>query len=213
MGRTSLLMVIIFNVIFMLMGFNLSQHVSDAYNKYIAYYNIEQAQYVSQSATNIGLNGMYITNLQKAGAVWIPSSGSITFPATFANGGGQFSLTLDSTAVFKTSDTMRLTVASSYGSINGYTISSKTIVDFARSSFTQYAMYTVTENGIYWITGDTCKGALHCQDTLCVSGNPYFKGAVTVGWGVYKLNGSSDHPTFNGGLHTGVNQPMPASWY
>jgi hypothetical protein len=196
-------MVIGFNIIFMTMGFRLSQYASDAYEKYSRYFQIEQAQYVAQSATNIALSGIYIAQLLNPGSKWSAPSGTVTLANTFANGGASFTVVVDSTISIK-HDTIQVRVSATYAGIVA-----STVVDFARSSFTQYAMYNVNENGIYWITGDTCWGALHTQDFLYVSGNPYFKGEVTTGKGLSKKNGSSDHPTFAGGYHTGVNQPLP----
>jgi hypothetical protein len=196
-------MVIGFNIIFMTMGFRLSQYASDAYEKYCRYYQIEQTQYVAQSATNIALSGIYIAQLLNPGSKWAAPTGTVTLPNTFANGGASFTVAVDSTISIK-HDTVQVSINATYAGIKA-----TTVVDFARSSFTQYAMYNVNENGIYWITGDTCEGALHTQDFLYVSGNPYFKGEVTTGKGLSKLNGSADHPTFAGGYHTGVNQPLP----
>jgi hypothetical protein len=203
MGRNSLMMVIGFNVIMMLMGFHLSQYSSDAYMKYSNYYAVEQAQYAAQSATNIALSGLFVTNMLNPGARWIAPSGTVTFDKAYANGNGSFTIVVDSTFSVK-KDTIQVRVAAKYGGVNA-----TTVVDFARASFTTFAMFNVNENGIYWITGDTCRGPLHTQDYLYVSGNPYFKGAVTTGKGIKKLN-SSDAPTFAGGYHSPVNQPMPA---
>ena len=198
MGRTSLMMVIGFNVIFMTMGFNLSRYATDAYIKYSSYYQIEQAQYIAQSATNIALSNLYTTNLANPGTVWSAPTGTITL----ANG-GTFTIVIDST-LLGGKDTIQVRMNATYAGIQA-----QTIVDYARASFTDYAMYNVNENGIYWITGDTCWGDLHTQDYLYVSGNPYFKGRVTTGKGLSKKNGAADHPVFDGGYRSGVNQPLP----
>ena len=203
MGRTSLLMVICFNIVFMTMGFNLSQHASDMYAKYTSYYLTEQAQLAAESAANIAIGGIYTTTLATPGKIWAsPTTFPITLPLTFANGGASITdIHIDSTK-FATKDTMKMIINASYNGINAVDT-----IDFARVSFSIYAMYDVTENGVYWTTGDTCKGRLHTQDYLYTTGKPYFKGPVTTGKGLQKQSGST--PTFAGGYESPVNQPMP----
>ncbi|MGD1044742.1 MAG: hypothetical protein ABR936_05365 [Bacteroidota bacterium] len=181
----------------------MSRRASDAYIKYNSYYEIEQAQLVAESVTNIAISGIYTTTLAYPGKIWSSPTGTVTFPQTFANGQGSFTVYIDSSK-FATKDTMQMIVDASYAGIDA-----QTTVDFDRVSFSVYAMYNVNENGVYWTTGDTCKGRLHTQDYLYVTGNPYFKGPVTTGKGLKKQNGSSDHPTFAGGYQSPVNEPMP----
>ena len=81
MGRTSLMMVICFNIVFMTMGFNLSQHASDMYAKYTSYYLTEQAQLAAESAANIAIGGIYTTTLATPGKIWAsPTTFPISLP-------------------------------------------------------------------------------------------------------------------------------------
>ena len=76
MGRTSILMVLTFNVLFMVVGFRISSLASSAYNKYLTYYSVEQASLAAESGANIAISNAYF-----ARATAFPS-------ASFSSGSG-----------------------------------------------------------------------------------------------------------------------------
>jgi hypothetical protein len=188
MGRTALMMVIVFNLIFMAMGFRVSAITTSAYSKYIAYDCIEQASLVAESAANIGISNVFF-------------SPATAIPGTAFSGGtgmgGTFQIT-------KTQ--------SMQGGINGFDLniiardSSVTVFTYVRvqgNSFSQFVMFTTTEGGIYWTTGDTCRGNYHTQDNINCSGSPDFQGLVTC-FG-RSIGGT---PNFERGYVPGVDIPL-----
>jgi len=182
-------MVMGFNVIFMVMGFNLSTITTMAYDKYTKYYEMEQAVYCVGSGINIAVGAFY----KDTG--WIPSTSDYTFM-----GGSTFHI--DKT--WPGPDSITLMARGYYA-----TLAETSIVGLKRGKFSEYAIYSVNENGIYWITGDTCRGPLHTEDQLNVSGNPVFLGKVTTKLGLYK-NPSSSKPQF-AGYKSGISQALPSS--
>jgi hypothetical protein len=185
MGTKSLIMVMVFNFVFMTMGYNLSRMSTSAYRKYISYYDIEQAQCVTASAANIAVSKVY-------------TDGTTDSHETDFTG-GHFSIT--QTAFEDT--LIKLVVDAEYQGIAG-----RSEVYLARPSFSTYAMFSIRENGIYWITGDTCRGPLHTEDYLYISGEPVFEGYVTTYKGK-KLLGTCN-PHFIGGYEQGFSQGMPS---
>jgi hypothetical protein len=181
MGRTAMLLVIAFNVTFMVMGFRMSAISSKAYEKYIAYQVIEQANLTMESAANIAISQAFV------------SSSTPNPSQVISFMGGTYTASRTNTAPFL--DQLLIT-----GTFNG--VQSTTAIMIQSSSFSQFAFYSQTEmingNPIYWITGDICRGPLHTQDFLHVSGNPVFQGMVTTKNGVQKMD-PSDNPAFNGG--------------
>jgi hypothetical protein len=188
MGRTSILLVIAFNITFLMMGSRLSSISSSAYDKYLSYIDIEQAAFATESFANIA-----ISQARMDTAAVVDPTQQISFKngiytiAKNAFGTNQFRLTITGESATGVKDTTWITVG--------------------MASFSVYAMYSQSEeiNGtpIYWITGDTCRGPLHTQDFLYVSGRPVFTGMVTTVKGVKKKN-SSDDPQFPGGYKEGA---------
>ena len=74
----------------------------------------------------------------------------------------------------------------------------------------KYFWFTNNEAGVYWTTGDTVWGPVHCNHILKTNGYPVFYGKVTA------LSGISPNPekpgskaSFYGGWEVGVDQGVP----
>jgi hypothetical protein len=206
MGRTSLLLIIAFNVTFMLMGFRMSNATSKAYEKYCSYADIEQAQCAVESCANIAISAALldtptvVVTTRCSNEVLFGKDGSTftvkqypTYDAMMVQKGE--SLTVTGTYKLKSiSPTLedpdpKLTYA--------------TVVEVTGNSFSQYVFYSVSENGVNWGKGDTCRGKLHTQDKLQCMGTagppktgPDFKGFVTTKLGVQVNSGQ---PNFEQG--------------
>ena len=192
MGRTSLMMVMGFNLIFMFMGFNLSKITTKAYDNYLNYYEMEQARYIASSAANIAVGSI----CKDTG--WTPSNTS------FDMNGGTFSFQKKRSIVGIQQQVKVICL----GEFKGYRDS--TVITLTLGRFSEFAFYSQIENNLYWITGDTCWGPLHSQQRLNVSGSPVFMSKVTTKNGINK--GNNDNPVFNGGYTTGVNISLPADF-
>jgi hypothetical protein len=196
MGRTSILLVIGFNIVFMFMGFRVSTTVSRTYEKYITYADIEQGGLAMESGANIALSNECMNLINTIPAVDVPFQS------------GSFRITRVVAPSAQGLPGANLIITGTYADAN-FT----TTVRVQDGSFSQYAMYSesekIGEDPIYWTTGDTCRGPLHTQDYLYYAGTPVFKGFVTTLKGTKKKSGSSGTPKFDGGYKSPVSVKIP----
>ena len=203
MGRTSLLMVMGYSVALILMGFNLSQVSTRAYENSIEYHNRSASHSLVASIANMGCQAIYTT----------PNS----FPrwTNVSLGGGIVNLKTDTIAGYAPAGVpkptnVQLTAWSTY---QGFIDS--VIIVWGASSFGRFAYYSGSEGPsggkINWATSDTVFGPFHTQDKMTVNGSPVFRGKVTNNLGLVK-NPTSSTPQFLGGYQTGINIPMPTDF-
>jgi hypothetical protein len=193
MGRMSLLMVMGFNMIFAAMGFDISRVSSTAYENYIWYYENTTRHNVAASAANIAASAFHVSSGNLTGSTFSN--------VTFFNGKISASITNISYKNRK-----RLVAVGEYMGDRD-----SIIVVLQPSSFSKFGFYTMSENGVYWITGDTCFGPFHTQGTLNISGTspgPVFKAKATSKNGIYK-NPTNSTAQFQGGYQSGVNVNLP----
>lgn len=199
MGKSSILMVMGFNVIFALMGFSLSRVSSEALRNYAIYYTNSQVHNIASSAANVAANQIFFT------PNWRDGYSNIPF------GGGTYSVQVRDLPNRRIQVTARATMAGPSAGSSSYEDKTSTIVIVMQpSSFSKFAYYSNIEGSIYWISGDTVWGPMHTQDKLRVSGDPVFMGKVTAKKGLYK-NPSSSSPEFHGGFDSGVSIGLPAN--
>jgi hypothetical protein len=202
-GRAVLLVVMGFSLAFLVIGNNFNRMSLSAMDNMTYYASRQTSHNIVLTGSNIACNKFYLNPNWTGGYTNIPCQGG-TFTVTVKN--------IDTAKLIKS-----VTTVSTYsGYYTGYSaiVYHDTItVTFQPSRFSRYAYYSVSEgtSTIYWVTGDTVKGPMHTQDNLDINGNPYFYGFVSIGGVVNKANGSSDHPTFAGGLQTGSNIPINAA--
>jgi hypothetical protein len=192
MGRTSLLMVLGFNIIFAIVGYTISNVASWAYQNYVDYYNRSVAREIAGSAANMGATNITITPNWRVG-----------YPKTNFNGGTFYDSCISTAA---DSGRVRLCVVATYDGIS-YTDT----VLLGLTKFSKFAYFSNVEGGINWATGDTVWGPFHSQDQLTVNGSPVFEGRTTSLLG-YVKSPSSSTPQFLGGYESGVNIPLPANF-
>jgi hypothetical protein len=212
MGRTSLMMIIVFNMTFMMMGFRLSTATSAAYEKYCSYADIEQAGLILESAANIAISNALLS----------PSPTTVNDTTLCLDEQlGKAKFTIHRILVFNmygNRDGDSLVVTGSYpltGKISiltgkPYEITCTTKVKVRGNSFSQYVFYSESEvigsTKIYWTDGEVCRGRLHTQDNLYIDGDATFKGKVTTKGSVKISTGA--HPVFEKG-HTNADVSIP----
>jgi hypothetical protein len=187
---------------FMFMGYRLSTASSKAYEKYCSYADIEQAGLALESAANVAISNALLS----------ASPTKDTILCTNDNfGDGRFTIYrfLVSPGGFRDGDSLFIRGAypltNSFNLVTGNldSIICKTSVRVKGNAFAQYVFYTQVENSsIYWMTGEVCRGRLHTQDKLYISGNPDFKGRVTTKGGVSlktPTGSGKDNPNFEQG--------------
>ena len=173
MGKMSLIVVVGFNLIFMFMGFNLSGVASHSYSNYANYYNIEQAQFVAESAANIAIGSLYQNYGYRS-----TTNGTFTYTLTGLQG-ATYSIQAIRTNP-SGADIVTFYIMSQYSNMRD-----SNIVTCNIPQYSSFAMYSVSDvnagTNINWITGDTCNGKLHVDNTLYISGTPRLNAPVTVG--------------------------------
>jgi len=74
----------------------------------------------------------------------------------------------------------------------------------------RYFWFTNTENGVYWIGGDTVWGPIHSNGVLKTHDNPVFYGKVTAKTGINpKPTAPGSNAEFYGGYEIGVDVTLP----
>ncbi len=195
MGRTSLLMVMGFNIIFAAMGFTISNVADWAYKNYVGYYERSVARQIAGSAANIAASDLtFVPN-------WRVGSSNASTYTNIPMMGGRYTITttdLDSARV-------QVNVIASYDSVT-YTDT----LTLGLSNFSKFAYFSNIEGSINWTSSDTVWGPFHTQDNMNINGNPVFEGRTTSLLGYTKTSGSK--PQFLGGYQKGVNIPLPTSF-
>ena len=204
----SLIVVVGFNIIFGLMGFNLSGVASHSYSNYTKYYSVEQAQFLAESGLNVAIGSLY----QNSGWLYGDSTihnHTLYYDSAHTQTLGTYSIqakrTYPSGATYVT-----FNIVSSYSSM---TDSSTIVCNIP--SFSSFAMYTCNDGSSPWTGGDTCWGKLHSDSVLnlgelAIGSTPQaavFNGSVSVGVsidssGVTNYNNSNSpkvHPQFKQG--------------
>lgn len=190
MGRTSLIMVISFNLVFATIGFNLSKVAIDAYDNYVDYYNRTTAHQIASSAANMAATQITFNPNWRVG-----------YPTTNFAGG-----TYNASVTTIDSGKIQLVVNATYNNVPA-----ATVLVLGLTKFSKFAYYSKIEGAIYWITGDTVFGPFHTQQRINVSGSPVFVGKATSKNGIF-LNPSSSTPKFLGGYQSGVDINLPTDF-
>jgi len=74
----------------------------------------------------------------------------------------------------------------------------------------EWFYFTNNDMGIYWTTGDTVWGPMHCNRSIVTSGAPVFYEKVTARLGISPLPGASGNQArYYGGWEIGVNASIP----
>lgn len=190
MGRTSLIMVISFNLVFATIGFNLSKVAVDAYDNYVDYYNRTVAHHIATSAANMAATQITFNPNWRTGYPTTSFAGGTYTASVSTVDSGRIQLVVNATYNNKTATTVLL---------------------LGLTKFSKFAYYSKIEGAIYWITGDTVFGPFHTQQRISVSGSPVFIGKATSKNGIF-LSPSNSTPKFLGGYQSGVDINLPTDF-
>ncbi len=191
MGRTSLILVMGFNIIFATMGYNLSHVATNAYQNFIDYYDQSVSHTIAASAANIAASQICFSPNTRPAYSNIPfEGGTYSVSSVDVAGGTQ----------------IKVTATATYNSSNA-TI----ILLLGLTKFSKFAYYSQIEGGINWISGDTVWGPFHTQQKLTVNGHPVFYGKASAKNGISMAAGSNPefHPDFQSGVD--INLPVDLS--
>ncbi len=188
-GKAILFVVVGFGIIFALMGLKFGSVSTGSVQNFVQYYSSTKAHNIAVSGANLAANAIFLDS------TWTTGYNNLSFDGGTINVSVQI---LDPVRNIR-----QITSTASY---NGNSSVVKVVLQ--PSQFSKFGYYSVKENGIYFVTGDTIWGPLHTQDYLYVSGRPVFNGKVTTLKGIKKYN-RNDKPIFNGGYQQGVSLTIP----
>jgi hypothetical protein len=193
-GRTVLLLVTGFSVLFLVFGKNFESISTNSVSNYSTHYSNSVAHNIAVSGANLAVNQIFLNTTWTTGYSNVSMAGG----------------TMNATVVLTNPVTNALQVTAT-GTYSG--ITKTVVVNLQLSYFSKFAYCSNNEEGVYWATGDTVNGPFHTQDYLNVNGHPVFNpGSNYVGTykGVNDANGSSS-PIINGTLRVGDNLTIPST--
>jgi hypothetical protein len=177
-------------------GNNFGNLTTRSVQNYTNYYAKIMSLKLAETGANIAVNKIYIT------AQWVAGYSNMSYsPGTIK------------VIVTATSDSINKTVTST-GSYPGYdsTFTSTVTVQLRLSSFSKFGYYSVTENGIWWATGDTVNGPFHTQDYINSNGHPVFNPAPSyVSTKMGFNNASNSSPYIYGTYVIGEDFAIPST--
>jgi hypothetical protein len=188
MGRSALILVLGFSTALLVIGDHIASVSSQGVDNYTYYYNSATARAIAGSGINIASRAIF------ENPVWRDGFSNKPF------GGGVFSCQLQDLG----NNRVRMTSKATFQNVTRMVS-----CVLQPSSFSRYAYYSTTDMSGYWITGDTCWGPFHCNNTLNVAGTPVFMERATCLSGLNKFDGAT-HPVFKGGFDQGINVTLPS---
>lgn len=183
-GKASILIVLGFNLIFMMVGYNYSKMLERAIDNEVYYIDRNIAHNIAISGANMAANRLFLSKTWTTGFTNLAMFGG-TLNVTVATSG--LNKILTSVGVYKNeTSTVRIELRPSY--------------------YSKFGNFYQTISA-YPATGDTFNGPFHVNGTLTTYGTPVFNGKTTSKTGL-NLQGSPKDPKFYGGYESGIDIPL-----
>lgn len=192
-GKGTLIVIIGFSAIFAIAGQYWNRESVAAMDNFVQYHGQANVYGIASAGANIGCDSLF-QNINCA-----------SFPMTGSFAGGSYRVTLASANGSAGQRYATLTSVGTFEDVAGTYIDTVQVLLRMRQ-FSQYQFFSNSENGTYWITGDTVTGPVATNDYLYISGSPVFYGQASARLGLSQKPGSS--PQFLSGLQTGTSIPM-----
>ncbi len=196
-GKISLILVMLFSVIFALFGRNMLISSNLTVDNFSFYFSKTQANQIARSGVYIGL-----ANLNSIDPNWTSGNYDIsdgTAKVSFQSTGGVNGLKrIVSIGIYGTSD---------------YLVSDTVIATLRQLPFSSYGNYYnnfALANGskVWAATGDVFDGRFHANDFIRCYGNPRFTGEVTTSRKI-QIYDSKSHPIFDRGYKESTLAEIP----
>ncbi len=187
-GRASLYVILGFSLIFGIAGQYWNRESIRAVENFMTYYDSTMAHNIVMSAANIACDTTYFGG-------WSDSLSTTPMPSGYFSGGNSTidhkrgSYTISSKTVpWDGYKYLYVVVASKwyryYKPTWGFFATPDTMYDsikivFQPWSFSEFAYFSGTENGVDWANGDTVWGPFHTEGAMNITGNPVFHGRAT----------------------------------
>jgi hypothetical protein len=202
-GKAALIFILGFSF---LMGYtlmNLNTASTRAISNMTQYNVMNNSHNLALAGANVGLAKFY------RDTTW-GSSGVQSVTQTIASGGLMGSFTASARVVGANKLLRSISAVSNDGKTYRDTVDIM-LSTKDTNAFSLYAWLTNTENGVFWITGDSVWGRVHSNDNLTVSGSPVFLKKVTTAKGFIPPLGKS--AVIGGNTYTNkakfVDPPQP----
>ena len=193
-GKSAVLMVLGFSVIFLIIGYNFGNLSNRAVDNSAYYFEQSVAHQIAISGANMALNELFKDSTWSAGY------------SNLSLNQGKLNVTIKDSVLTK--------IISSTGT---YSVVDKTVsIILQPSSYAKFAWYVGNMSSKEFITGDTVWGPFHTQSLLNIGGDPVFMGKVTTLKGTSPnedgLKKAGYNPKFYGGYEAGVDIPLPVNY-
>ncbi|MCC6636175.1 MAG: hypothetical protein IT278_00445, partial [Ignavibacteriaceae bacterium] len=183
-GKASILMILGFNLIFMVAGYNYSRMTMGAIDNEVEYIDQNIAHNIAISGANMAANRIFLSKVWTTGYNNTPLFGG-TLTVVVVDAGLNKIVTSTGTYKSKT-HTVRIELKPSY--------------------YSKFGNFYETISA-YPATGDTFNGPFHVNGTLTTYGTPVFNGKATSKLNLSK-QGSPKDPKFYGGYESGIDIPL-----
>lgn len=183
-GKASILMILGFNLIFMVVGYNYSKMLERAVDNEVYYIDRNVAHNIAVSGANLAANRIFLSKTWTTGYSNTPLFGG-NFTVQVQTSG--LNKIITSTGVFRTT-------------------TSVVRVELRPSYYSKFGNFYQTLTA-YPATGDTFNGPFHVNSNLVTYGTPVFNGKATSKLGL-SLQGSPKDPKFYGGYESGIDIPL-----
>lgn len=205
-GRASLIVILGFSILFGVASQYWNRSSNRAIQNFVSYYDTTMAHNIAVSAANIACDSVYFGGWKDTLSTTHMPSGNFSGGASSASA-GSYTITA-ARQTWHGYNYLFVIAASQYQSSHGV-INDTVKILLQPKTFSQYAFYSVNENSINWVSGDTVWGPFHTEGEMYVGsgGQPVFWGRATAVGGT---NGQGT-PHFYGGYQAGnaVSVPMP----
>ena len=194
MGKTSLLLVLSFSLLYMLLGNNSSRMATQTVENMADYNARTNAHNIAVSGTNLACNQIFLDGS------WDDGYSDVSFD------NGTFDASVQVLDPWR--NIRKLTTVANYGGVN-----STIEVIFIPSSFSKFAYLSINDpTNLYWSNKDTIWGPFHSEGNINAYRHPVFYGkATTKGSVKYYQSEALDAPKFYGGFESGVSLTFPSN--
>ncbi len=175
-GRASLIVILGFSVIFGVASQYWNRTSNRAVENFVSYYDSSTAHNIAVSAADLACDSIFQNNADTNMASNSPLTGG------FPGGGGYKIMTKG------VGGNVWITALGIDTTLRGHIIMDTVKALLSPFQFSRYAFFTNSDNGVYWVTGDTLTGPYQTNGTMSISGVPVIKGPASA------FNGTNPTP-------------------
>lgn len=202
-GKGALIYVLGFSLVFGVYTSRLANLATEASDNFYQYYIESQVHEAAQTAMNFAVNDIWANETSSASYTIIADECTSAVTVSSPGLDSVLAKVVTNSSVYDdeywAQHNLKRPVVDSIYAYFSYDIPAS-----------EYFWFTNTENGVYWIGGDTVWGPIHSNGVLKTNGNPVFYGKATAKTGINpKPTAPGSHAEFLGGYEIGVDVEIP----